>query len=86
MEIKYDKISVDISLVLSVLLLDSHKWIMLNICQLLNLTTQLDNSSLVTITKQRLILFSLWCKNVTLAKHGQANVFEWILVPNIYKF
>jgi len=64
MVIKYDKISVDISLVL------------LDICQLLNLTTQLDNSSLVTITKQRFILFSLWCKNVTLAKHGQAKVFE----------
>jgi len=35
--------SADISLVLSVILLRlSHRWIMMNICQLINLTTQLD--------------------------------------------
>ncbi len=46
----------------------SHKWIRLNSCQLLHLSTQLDNTKLgQPITKQCLIVFSLWCKNVTLA-------------------
>ncbi len=38
------------------------------IIQLLNLSTQLDNTNLgQPITKQCLILFSLWCKMVALA-------------------
>ncbi len=38
------------------------------IIQLLNLSTQLDNTNLgQPITKQCLILFSLWCKKVALA-------------------
>jgi len=41
---------------------------MLNICQLLNLTTQLQYTSLgQPITKQLLILLSLWCKKFALA-------------------
>ncbi len=41
----------------------SHKWIRSNSCQLLNLSTQLDNTNLgQPITKQCLILFSLWYK------------------------
>ncbi len=40
----------------------------LNSCQLLNLSTQLDNTKLAQpITKQCFILFSLWCKKLTLA-------------------
>jgi len=36
-------------------------WIRLNSCQLLNLSTQLDNAILgQPITKQRLLLFNLW--------------------------
>ncbi len=38
------------------------------IIQLLNLSTQLDNTSIgQPITKQCLLLFSLWCKKVALA-------------------
>ncbi len=34
-------------------------------CQLLNISTQLDNTNLgQPITNQCLILFSMWCKNV----------------------
>jgi len=37
-------------------------------CELLNLSTQLDNTNVVQpITKQCLILFSLWCKKFALA-------------------
>ncbi len=45
------------------------KWITIKqkIFQLLNLSTQLDNINLgQPITKQCLIMFSLWCKKVTL--------------------
>ncbi len=43
----------------------SHKWIGLNSCQLLHLNTQLDKTNLgQPITKQYLILFSLWCKKL----------------------
>jgi len=46
----------------------SHKWIVLNTCQLLNLSTQLDHTVLgQQIIKQCLILFNLWYKKVTLA-------------------
>ncbi len=42
-------------------------WIAVS-CQLFNLSTQLDNTNLGhPITKQYLILFSLWCKKVALA-------------------
>jgi len=76
--------SVDISLGLAILLLDcmSHKWIRLNSCQLLHLSTQWDNTNLgQPVTKQCLILFSLWCKKVALAKtkkqkKGQVKVSE----------
>ncbi len=38
------------------------------IIQLLNLSTQLDNTNLGwPFTKQCLILFSLWCKKIALA-------------------
>ncbi len=37
------------------------------IIQLLNLSTQLDNTNLDQVTKQCLILFSLWCKKFALA-------------------
>ncbi len=47
---------------------------------MLNLSTQLDNTNLgKPITKQCLILFSLWCKKATFAikeKHGQVKVSE----------
>ncbi len=49
---------------------------------MLSLTTQLDNTNLAQpITKQCLILFSLWCKKVTLAikeKHDQVKVSEFL--------
>jgi len=65
---------------------------MLNICQLLNLTTQSDNTNLAQpITKQCFILFSLWCKNVALAikrKNIKQNMvrstLNHFLVPNFY--
>ncbi len=42
--------------------------------QLLNLSTQLDNTNLgQPITKQCLILFSLWCKKFALAIKGKKN-------------
>jgi len=54
--------SVDIWLVL-VLLLDSHTWVMLNICLLLNWTPQLDNTSLAQpVTNQCFMLFSVCVK------------------------
>ncbi len=37
-------------------------------CQLLNISTQLDNTNLgQSIAEQYLVLFSLWCKTVTRA-------------------
>ncbi len=61
----------------------SHKWIRLNSCQLLHLSTQLDNTKLgQPVTKQCLILFSLWCKNVTLAVQ-EKNTFYWYIFINI---
>ncbi len=50
----------------------------MNGCQLLNLSTQLDNTNLGRpIIKQCLILFSLWFKEKnTSAKHGQVKVSE----------
>ncbi len=49
------------------------------IIQLLNLSTQLDNTNLgQPITKKCLIVFSLWCEKITLAikeKHFSKHVF-----------
>jgi len=55
---KYEQNSVDISLVLSVLLLESHTGIMLNICQLLNLTTQLQYTSFGQPDYQAIVNFA----------------------------
>ncbi len=51
----------------------------MNSCQLLNLSTQLDNTNLgQPVTKQCLILFNLWCKKVALdKKHSGQSV--WII-------
>ncbi len=62
--------------------------------QLLNLSTQLDNTNLgQPITKQCLILFSLWCKKFALAIKEKHLSKTWsgqsvwiILVPNLYQF
>jgi len=43
----------------------SHKLIRLKSCQLLNITTQLENTNLgQPTTKKCLNLFSLWCKRL----------------------
>jgi len=57
--------SVHISLVLAILLSDCLTNELGWICQLLNLSSQLDNSNW-RITKKCFVLFSLWCKKVTL--------------------
>jgi len=84
MVIKYEQISVDIWLVLSVLLLDSHTWIMLNICQLLNWTPQLDNTSLAVVQCVCKKSISNYRKH-TSAKHHQLKVKESLVVLNVYK-
>ncbi len=56
------------------------------IIQLLNLSTQLDNHKTnlgQPITKQCLILFSLWCKKVALAIKKQNMVrSKYFLIPD----
>ncbi len=61
------------------------------IIKMLNLSTQLDNTNLPQpITKQCLLMVSLWCqkkvalviKEKTQAKHGQVKVSGYFLVDH----
>jgi len=61
---------------------DRKVWIRLNSCQLLNWSTQLDNTKLgQPITKQRLILFRLFgCKKVALAIKENIKILKQNMV------
>jgi len=60
---------------------------LLNICQLLNLTTQLDNTSLAQpVTKQCFMLFRVCVKRALAIKENtlQQNMIRSFLVPILY--
>ncbi len=59
-------------------------WIRFNSCQVLNLSTQLDKTTLgQPITKQCFILFSLWCKKFALAIKEKKHLSKtWLGLNN----